>query len=119
MKKYLLVLATIITLTAKSQTSVYHPFPDSSAIWNYHYVYSCLNFGIIDNNYSIIISGDTVINSQTYHQLNIFYVQDISTGTCAPGVPTGYKGAIRQDTANKKVFYVSPSTGMEELLYDF
>ncbi len=33
MKKLLLLVATLITLSAKSQTSVYHPFPEDSATW--------------------------------------------------------------------------------------
>ncbi|HKR05306.1 MAG TPA: T9SS type A sorting domain-containing protein [Bacteroidia bacterium] len=119
MKKLLLLIATLTTMTAKSQTAVYHPFPDSSAIWNFHYVSYCFPLGTIDNYYSITVSGDTVINSQTYHKLNTPYVQDFSTGTCGGGIPNGYKGAIRQDTTNKKVFYVPPSGSMEELLYDF
>ncbi|HKR07088.1 MAG TPA: T9SS type A sorting domain-containing protein [Bacteroidia bacterium] len=117
MKKLLLIVATLTTLTAKSQTSFYHPFPDSSAIWNYHFLNYCFPFGTSDNYYSITISGDTVINSQVYHQLNTPFL--LSTGTCGGGISTGYKGSVRQDTANKKVFYVPPSSSTEELLYDF
>src|SRR5204863_2804445 len=36
-----------------------------------------------------------------------------------PTTMAGYRGAIRQDTMNRKVFFVSPSNTTEQLLYDF
>lgn len=102
---------------ANSQTNVYHPFPDSNAVWNMHYYQYC--FGpVTQENYSILMSGDTVISSQTYHKLSIPYVQVI-TSTCGLNTTTGYKGAVRQDIALKKVFFVPPSSSTEELFYDF
>jgi hypothetical protein len=120
MKKFLLLIATLITLSAKSQTSVYHPFPDSSAVWNFHTTLAmCTLGGGVESYYSITISGDTLINSQVYHKLFTPFVQSIVTGTCSPYVFSGYDGAVRQDTANRKVFYVPPSDSTEQLLYDF
>jgi hypothetical protein len=119
MKKILLILLTICTLTAKSQTAVYHSFPDSSAIWNFHYsLVLCSPFGSIDSYYSITISSDTLINSQVYHKLYTPFVQSVVSGLCPP-LNLDYEGAIRQDTANRKVFYVAPSASTEQLLYDF
>ena len=58
-----------------------------------------------DENYSIILSGDTIINSKTYHKLTTPLCKNLfSTGTCG-GKTTGYKGAIREDKAQLKVFY--------------
>src|SRR5258705_7649220 len=120
MKKLLLLLATIFTLTANAQTSVYHPFPDSSAIWNFHTTQWICNFGgTIHSYYSITISGDTLISSQVYHKLLTPFVQSIIMGNCTPYIYSGYKGAIRQDTADRKVFFVPPSASNEQLLYDF
>lgn len=59
-----------------------------------------------EENYSIIISGDTVINGLVYQKL---------TGVN----PVWYKCAIRQDTLIRKVFIIPPAAITEELLYDF
>ena len=117
-KLLLLLLATISTLTAKSQTSVYHPFPDSSAVWNYHFYLLCWMSVAADNYYSITIAGDTLINGQTYHKLNTPYIQVTSSSLCNL-TNIGYRGAIRQDTANRKVFFFHPLDTAEKLLYDF
>jgi len=119
MKKLLLIIATFSTLTISAQTSVYHPFPESNACWNIQYVLSQCWMGTSDENYSIIISGDTNINSLNYHKLTTPYVQFYTYGSCTQQNFPGYKGAIRQDTANRKVFFVPPSDSAEQLLYDF
>lgn len=90
------------------QTSIYHPFPDSNAVWNFHIQAYCFQNGDGDENYSIILLGDTIINSQSYHKLTTPFVESYSTGSCG-ATQTGYKGAIRQDSAAKKVFYVQPT----------
>jgi hypothetical protein len=104
MKKLLFLISVLFTLASLAQQPVYFPFPDSNAQWNMH----VLNMGWppIDENYSIIISGDTLINGLLYHNLTIVN-------------PAGYKGAIRQDTLNRKVFIIPPAAATEELLYDF
>jgi Secretion system C-terminal sorting domain len=117
MRKNLLLILTVITFSANAQTSIYHPFPDSNAVWNFHFILYCTG-GYGDEYYSVTISGDTIINSQTYHKLETPFIQSFTTGTC-PGNAIGYNGAIRQDTTNRKVFYVPPSNNTEQLLYDF
>ena len=118
MKRHLLLLATLSSLFANGQTSVYHPFPDSNAVWNFHFQWYCFANGTADEYYSITFSGDTIIGSQTYHKLSTPFVQSYSTGTCG-GYPTGFRGAIREDTAARKIFFVPPSESTEQLLYDF
>jgi len=117
MRKFLLFCATLLTIFANGQTSVYHHFPDSNAVWNFNFILYCM-YGTANQDYSIMISGDTLINSQTYHKLTTPFVQSFSTGTCDE-ILTGYKGAIRQDTTNRKVFYIPPNNLTEQLLYDF
>jgi len=119
MKKLLLIIATFSTLTISAQTSVYHPFPDSNACWNFHYAPMHCGFGIAYEYYSIIYSGDTIICSKSYHKLTTPYVQFYTSGSCTQQNFPGYKGAIRQDTANRNVFFVPPSDSAEQLLYDF
>lgn len=96
------------------QTGYYHQFPDSNAIWNIHNNRFC-TLGQNDYYYSVIMSGDTVINSKVYHQLAVFYV---SPGTCASSLG-GYQGSVREDTSDRKVFFIPPGSSTEELLYDF
>ena len=121
MKRLLLLFATLSTLAAKAQTSVYHPFPDSSAIWNFITINGMCGpwNGTISSYYSITISGDTIISSLNYHKLSTPFVQSIISGNCTPYINSGYYGAIREDTSNRKVFYVPPFAISEQLLYDF
>jgi len=66
MKKLLFLFAFLaLTLTsARGQTNVYHPFPDSSAFWT-NYWETDYNNGY--SGYGIF--GDTVINNLNYHKL--------------------------------------------------
>jgi len=121
MKKLLLlfIVCNSVAATIKAQTNVYHPFPNSNAIWNIYFSSACIFGGIDVENYSITISEDTVINTQIYHKLNIPFVQYDTDGFCGIVHVAGYKGAIRQDALNKKVFYIPPTDSTEQLLYDF
>jgi len=132
MKKLLLFIITVTTLTAKSQTSVYHPFPDSAASWN-------VTAQSVDGTYcpdpppnnpvlydyyiSYSFMGDTIINSMAYHKV-------LRTGSIHQHCWNGnyinswypvydYAGAIRQDTAARKVYFVRMGFSTECLLYDF
>ncbi|MBP1664601.1 MAG: hypothetical protein H6Q19_1741, partial [Bacteroidetes bacterium] len=85
-------------------------FPEKNATWNFH----CSLIGMsgdFNENYSISISGDTTINTQTYHKLTTPFANTIAL--------RGYKGAIRQDIAAKKVYFVPRNEKTEQLLYDF
>jgi hypothetical protein len=104
MKKLLFLISALITLSSLAQQPVYFPFPESNAQWNTHMLQ--MGWPPLEKNYSIIISGDTLINGLFYHKLAIVN-------------PVGYKGAIRQDTLNRKVFIIPPAANTEELLYDF
>ncbi len=122
MKKYLVVL-TISLLTFKignGQTNVYHPFPDSSAIWVGTSWYNVGGAGpcVVNNDYNLYISGDTTIGIYLYHKLyrNGF----ISAFTCPPPgyyYYGAYAGAFRQDNANKKIYLFE--NGTDTLAYDF
>ena len=104
---------------ASAQTSFYHPFPDSNACWNFNFSQAICIFGYSFEEYSIIIEGDTTINDQIYHTLNTPYVDFFTNGTCTQINGSGYKGAVRQDIQNKKVYYIPPLSSTEHLLYDF
>lgn len=118
MKKLVLVIIVFYSLSSEAQTSVYHPLPDSNAIWNITFASGCM-IGCDYENYSIILAGDTLINTVPYHKLFIPYVQADTSGGCGVTHVPGYKGAIRQDTANRKVYFIPPLEATEQLLYDF
>ena len=104
MKKLLFLISALFTLSSLAQQPVYFPFPESNAQWNTHMLQ--MGWPPLEKNYSIIISGDTLINGLLYQKLTIVN-------------PAWYKGAIRQDTINRKVFIIPPAAATEELLYDF
>src|SRR5664279_2989016 len=114
--------------SAFPQTNVYHPFPDSDAVWNEDYWQEgeCGIYPPCDriNDFSYIISGDTVINSKSYHKLYMPFVIRSSYGWTPCGCSDylrgiGYNGGIRQDTSNKKVWFIDHGAALEYLLYDF
>lgn len=113
-----------MTLSSKAQTWVYHPFPDSSAIWNIDSHAPCgLFFDSWEHLYSIRITGDTIIKSINYRKLTVPIQVIVSNGGCAATGswtnPGYYAGGVRQDIPNKKVFFIRPTDTTEQLLYDF
>ncbi|MFT6167737.1 MAG: hypothetical protein ACJASF_002437 [Vicingaceae bacterium] len=101
-----------------AQTSIYHSFPDSNAVWNYKLQANCFANGSANEDYSIVIAGDTILNNTTYNKLYTPFVVSFSTGTCG-GILNGYKGAIRHDLIGKKVYIIPSQDTTEQLLYDF
>ena len=120
MKINLLLLLTVLTVYSKGQTSVYHPMPDSSTVWNFQRDVSCSTVFWFSNSFSITISGDTIINSQLCHKLiKPYFTQSSNSTSCTGGEMLGYLGAFREETINKKVFFVAPYDSLESILYDF
>lgn len=109
----------------KAQTNVYHPFPDSNAVWNVFTAEYCnMGFDSWKKSYSCTFAGDTLINDTIYNKLVVpAIVREAIFGQCnATGtwVETGYYvGAIRQNIPDRKVFYVPTGEATEQLLYDF
>ena len=119
MKKYLIFLFLLTSLDSFSQTSVYHPFPNSNAYWRVNYYESpsnpCTGTGLLAS-YQYTYDGDTIINSNIYKKI-------LKSGAifslCYPGTPLGYQGAFREDTILKRAYLVLPGDTMDSLLYDF
>jgi hypothetical protein len=122
MKKLILFILILSAIAVKSQTNIYHPFPDSAAFWNIEYS-SGYGSDSYDENYSITFSGDTIINSTAYHKLvapKIKYFSHSGANGYSTGWDSGYyAGSIRQDTALRTVYFVLPNDSIEWLLYDF
>ncbi len=122
MKINLLLILTIISLSAKAQTSVYHQFPDSNAIWREDRDQNDGSF-MFRWNVEKFINGDTVISGISYHKIyeSGYYAQ---YGLPAQNLIDSYYyyntyfGVIRQG-ANKKVYTYNTFSNQDELLYDF
>lgn len=91
----------------------YTPFPEGEAVWHVAYWEDeCpIPFPCRFDQYAY--KGDTMVNNLTYHRL--YYTYQVF-GEVTQG---GYKGLIRQDTAQKKVYYFPSNEPGEYLLYDF
>lgn len=112
------ILAIFGYTITNSQTNNYHPFPESNTIWNYNYQKFCFSNGHANESYSIVISSDTIIQGLTYQKLIVSHKVTNSIGSCG-AYPIGYKGAIRQDIPERKVYFIPPASSREQLLYDF
>lgn len=134
MKKLIPLIIFLPFLQAKAQTSVYHPFPDSNAVWNV-YAYSCCwaancpppptpNPVLMDSYYTYFIKGDTLVNGTLYHKI---YKNGYSHEHCNFGNTVNnwfyydsvYTGAYREDTLTKTVYFLFANNSSECLLYDF
>ena len=110
----LILFLLFLFVKSDAQTNVYHPMADSNASWCESYTWgSC---GAVDD-YVMWIQGDTIYNSLTYHKLYA------SGKIYCQGPPSyyynQYRGAFREDTAQKKVYFLPESQVAEILLYDF
>lgn len=119
MKKNLLLLfISFFSCTCFAQTP-YHSFPDSNAVWNVTWTDNgCFLSGIPDGNYSYFLNNDTLINTLNYNKL---YRSGLCGFCCYPPVlpVNGYIGAIRDDSLQKKVYFVFSGNSFEQVLYDF
>lgn len=120
MKKTItLLLITCFSLTGFTQA--YQPFPTSNAMWREAsggFQCSCCS------DFQYTITGDTVINTLTYHKIQktgVKYLEDW-IGNCTSNIAyviNQYAGCFRNDSANKKVFIIYPMASSDSLLYDF
>ncbi|MCX6278049.1 MAG: T9SS type A sorting domain-containing protein [Bacteroidetes bacterium] len=120
MKTVLLITSFIVIISNSfGQTNVYHPFPDSNAVWLQSSWYIDGGACLISDDHNLFISGDTVIGSHTYHKL---YKNGYKSSFCTPPFPPYYYfgeywGAFRQDIINKKIYLFK--YGQDTLAYNF
>ncbi len=120
MKKLLFFVFIFYVSFSKAQTNVYHPFPDSNAVWNETYGYldqsdPYLNW--IYNPHIYFIAGDTIISNKHYQRVLSSGYENHVMGNCCYYY-SKYVGAIRQDSIHKKVYYCN-AYSTDTLLYDF
>jgi hypothetical protein len=108
---------------ASAQTSSYHPFPDSNAVWREFLTATDGGFGFYQWEEEKFIDGDTVLGGFTYHKI---YESGLHMHCYLPCFTSDtlyyyyhqYKGAIRQDTA-KRIYTYDINLFQDTLLYDF
>lgn len=103
---------------ASAQFNVYHPFPDSNAVWGMMAWCSDWNCGTY-RYVQYYMAGDTVIDGTAYKIID----QSVSIwygGGCTCQVPEDLgEGYLREDTAARKVYWRIPGSDTDALLYDF
>jgi len=109
MRKILLGILIFSSIAVKSQD--YKPFNFANGIWimNYH------EYEGPTYDFQYYCVGDTVLNNQTYHKLyrytiKLWYIWEKYLE---------YYGAIRNDTANRKIILVENGQDEPEILYNF
>lgn len=109
----LFIFALAVCNTVFSQTNVYKPFPEGDAIW---YVSKNSTSGL--NYYNYKMSGDTSIGAYTYNK--VLYNYNTTPGPFNFS-PYTFKFAYRNDSINKKVYYLDVTGGINKdtLWYDF
>jgi hypothetical protein len=129
-KRPLIIFLALISFSISNFTSAqseYKPMLNEQATWNYDYLTECVMYTpYYLFHYSLLLEGDTIINGETYKKLIRpaweFTLMTTSGGIedCSWGGPaTGYIGALRENEAERKVYYVSDGLNSESLLYDF
>ncbi len=119
MKKIYIFFSVILPLLVSAQINKYQPLLSDNASWNIRIEGSC-SIGSVIKEHSFILTNDTLINNMTYKKLEIPYVLvKLDEGYCSNTPTPGYKGAIREDTTLRKVFYIPNDSSAEEVLYDF
>lgn len=126
------LLLTIVLLTSHTAIKAqgdYHPLLDETAIWNFERTVECEPYTpYYGFRYSLKLNGDTSIDNTSYQKLYRpaweFFKPSWFSGTledCGSYfIPdTGYIGALREDTAERTVYFLAANQVEEVLLYDF
>lgn len=121
LKFSLLILFPFLTPPVLAQE--YQSLLDETAQWNYQHQTFCEPFTPSVYEYSVHINGDTTINGMTYKQLfrpHLAWIDEEDEGDCSENfiLATGYVGALREDEAERTVYFAPPGED-EVVLYDF
>jgi len=117
MKNFKLRLAfLLLPVFISGQSNTYHAFPESGIIWIQSNWIATPPFMIHDD-YNLFIAGDTTAGNYTYHKL---YTNGHRYAELHPDDEYYYNryfGAFRNDTENRKVYFLSQ--GEDVVAYDF
>jgi hypothetical protein len=116
-KRFIIFLFFGFSQNLFSQANIYHPFPDSNAVWNEMCGYLQMNTPV-NNPHIFFLAGDTIISGNTYKKIftsGYRYSQFPGNNCCFYYNQSA--AMIRQDTVQRKIYtYSSPN---DTLLYDF
>lgn len=91
----------------------YHPFPTTDAVWSVGSGSSdCWMLGLGEGFCRMATTGDTLIAGVVYAKLDVVF----SNGAC--GIYQR-SGAVRNDTTERRVYFLPSGSSEEEVLYDF
>ncbi len=110
------LLLLLLPVFISGQSNNYHPFPESGIVWVQSNWIATPPF-LIHDDQNLFISGDTTAGDFTYHKL---YTNGHRYADLHPGDEYYYNryfGAFRNDTENKKVYFLNQ--GEDVLAYDF
>jgi hypothetical protein len=102
-----------------AQTSTYYPLPDSNAIWRVDWSssFQCTNWNHLAESYQYTIMGDSVVGTKSFRK--IYKSGDKYCQTQVTHYGPQYVGAVRQDLANRKVYFLPVGFTTDTLLYNF
>ncbi len=123
----LIILAFFLSFLVMTNAQTYVPMPMQNCYWQMSHTKFCsqatgtpaTSSSVFD--YKVYPNSDTIIATKKYVK---FYSQ-VLTNTVSPfcsmttGISNGYWGAVRQDTAGKKIYLIYPNQTNENLLYNF
>jgi hypothetical protein len=104
---FLLISLGVLNFKISAQTGKYYSMPDSNAYWNTYSRY----YPSATRSTTLRIDGDTLYQGILYHKLR-------EIGSLYLPI-NFYKGAFRDDSIHRKVFFLPNSDTVEQLLYDF
>jgi len=118
-KLQLIIIFFVVGATTFGQSNIYHPFPDSNAMWTDRIYEPGCNMTDECSINQYTLTGDTLINGIIYKKLT--QSGYIISQNYQYTYYSEYAGAIRQEINNKKVFYFPPYyyPQVDTLLYDF
>lgn len=116
----LFVFLVVLNNFLFSQVSIYKPFPKNYAVWK---ISGWHNINTTSPSYftyrKFMVLGDTVVNSVSYKNVKYYNYPGGNPGQ--PPGPLLLSFGYRNDSINKKVYYLSLTTtnAVEQLWYDF
>ena len=115
------------TFLVKVNGQTYVPMPMQNCYWQMSHTKFCsqstgtpaTSSSIYD--YKIYPNSDTIIATIKYIKFYSQVINNTVSPFCSIATSTtnGYWGAVRQDTAGKKIYIIYPSQANENLLYNF
>ena len=107
------LIMSFITVHSQCAAQDYHPFPMNDAVWSVGSGSSdCWISGRGDGFCRMATTGDTLITGVVYAKLDVVF----SNGVC--GIYQR-SGAVRNDTTERRVYFMPSGSSEEEVLYDF